>query len=73
MCRHKGSARAGLVGFPRVICGLRWSWCSLPVDYIAVPILPTSGAEGRNNHCAGSLSPVFWDPHVIALETVWWW
>lgn len=29
---HRDGAQAGQVSPPRVLCGVRWSWCSLPVD-----------------------------------------
>lgn len=68
----RGGARAGLAGPPSVICGLRWSWCRLPVDCCSAP-LRTSGAEGRNDHCEGSLSPALWALDVMALKMVLRW
>lgn len=40
---------------------------------VAVPPLRTSGAEGRNDHCEGSLSPALWALDVMALKMVLRW
>lgn len=46
---------------------------AFPWTKMAVPTFPTPGAEGRNNHCEGSLSPASWGLDVIALEMMSWW